>query len=162
MTLANCLNLPCRIFKQFACFSDAFKSSLKKKDSVKYFNKPKPCGIFFRCLNCTPLTPVHPPTVLFWLAFHSILFFRVCPFAISLWVLAHQLICGYVFPLKLFCHLQSTHTHTKSSSHTQQILLFGEFMTIILDIKAVHEPKNLFHRITILIHRSQIWTVFSI
>lgn len=110
MTLANCLNLPCRIFKQFACFSDAFKSSLKKKkDSVKYFNKPKPCGIFFRCLNCTPLTPVHPPTLLFWLAFSQHFFFSVCPFAISLWVLSHQLICGYIFPPQI---VLTKHTHT--------------------------------------------------
>ena len=159
MTLANCLNLPCRIFKQFACFSDAFKSSLKKKDSVKYFNKPKPCGIFFRCLNSTPLTPVHPPTVLYWLAFHSIFFpcLSICHQSVGFVTSTYLWVC---FPPSNCFVIYKAHTHTKSSSHTQQILMFWAFMTIILDIKAVHEPKNLFHRITILIHRSQIWTVF--
>lgn len=98
----------------FRCFQIFLKK--KKKDSVKYFNKPKPCGIFFRCLNSTPLTPVHPPTVLYWLAFHSILFFRVCPFAISLWVLSHQLICGYVFPPQIVLSF-TKYTHTQNHFH---------------------------------------------
>ena len=133
----------------------------KKKDSVKYFNKPRPCGIFFRCLNSTPLTPVHPPTVLFWLVFHSIFFpcLSICHQSVGFVTSTYLWVC---FPPSNCFVIYKAHTHTKSFSHTQQILLFGEFMTIILDIKAVHEPKNLFHRITILIHRSQIWTVFSI
>lgn len=131
----------------------------KKKDSVKYFNKPKPCGIFFRCLNCPLPTPAHPPTLLFWLAFSQHFVFQCFVHLLSVCGFCHiNLLVGIFSPLKLFSHSQGTHTQ-KSFSHIQQILLLWEFMTIILDIKAVHQPKNLFHRITILIHRSQIWTV---
>lgn len=100
-----------------------------------------------------------PPTHLVILVgiFTAFCFSVFCPFAVSLWVLSHQLV-GIFPPLKLFSHSQGTHTK-KSFSHIQQILLLWEFMTIILDIKAVHQPKNFFHRITILTHRSQIWTV---
>ena len=114
---------------------------------------------FLDALTLPPLLQsTHPPCYIGW--HFTAFFFRVCPFAISLWVLSHQLICGYVSPPSNCFVIYTAHTHTKSSSHTQQILMFWAFMTIILDIKAVHEPKNLFHRITILIHRSQIWTVF--
>lgn len=114
MTLANCLNLPCRTFKQFACFSDAFKSSLKKKkkDSVKYFNKPKPCGIFFRCLNCTPLTPVHPPTLLFWLAFSQHFFFFQC---LSI---CYQSV-GFVTSAYLWVRFPPSNCFNKAHTHTQ-------------------------------------------
>lgn len=113
---------------------------------------------FFRCLNCTPLLQsTHPPCYFGW---------HFTAFCFSVFV--HLLsVCGF-WHINLFVGMFSSncfviykaHTHTKSSSHTQQILMFWAFMTIILDIKAVHEPKNMFHRITILIHRSQIWTVF--
>nr|KAF6374289.1 hypothetical protein mPipKuh1_009512 [Pipistrellus kuhlii] len=74
MTLANCLNLPYKVFKQFACFSDALYLFF---NSVKYFNKPKPRGVFFvclffRCLNCARTLP---PSVLFWLSFLFFQFF---------------------------------------------------------------------------------------
>lgn len=111
MTLANCLNLPCRIFKQFACFSDAFKSSLKKKDSVKYFNKPKPCGIFLDALTVPPLLQsTHPPCYFGW---HFTAFcFSVFVHLLSVCGFWHiNLFVGMFSPLKLFCHLQSTHTH---------------------------------------------------
>lgn len=47
----------------FRCFQ-IFFSFL----SVKYFNKPKPCRIFFRCLNCAP----HPFCVILSFFSHSI------------------------------------------------------------------------------------------
>ena len=120
----------------------------KKKDSVKYFNKPKPCGIFFRCLNCTLPTPAHPPTLLFWLAFSQHFVFQCFVHLLSVCGFCHiNLLVGIFSPLKLF----SRHTHTKIiftySTNPSVVGIF--FMTIILDIKAVHQPKNLFHKITI-------------
>lgn len=54
----------------FRCFVFFF-------NSVKYFNKPKPCGVlflffFFRCLNCARTLS---PFVLFWLSFLFFQFF---------------------------------------------------------------------------------------
>lgn len=98
--LANCLNLPCRDFKQFACFSDAFKSSFKKKKKCKIFLISQSHVEFF--LDALTV----PPHVIFVIFFpqHFLGFFvLICPFGISL--LSDQITCGYV-PPKLFSHLQ--------------------------------------------------------
>lgn len=103
------------------------------------------------------LQPTHPPCYFGW-HFHSILFFSVLSICCqSVGFVTSTYLWVYFPPSNCFL-IHKAHTQ-KSFSHIQQILLLWEFMTIILDIKAVHQPKNLFHRITILIHRSQIWTV---
>lgn len=124
MMLANCLNLPCRVFKQFACSSDAFKSFYFL--SVKYFNKPKPCRIFFRCLNCAP----HPFLCYFVCHFSPIAFFGVfffyfifCPFDASLVFLIST--CG-----------QIPRPNPKLFSHSQHVLWeFTKILILSIDLK---------------------------
>lgn len=51
----------------FRCFQIFFFNS------VKYFNKPKPCGFFLDALNVPP----SPPTLLFWLSCCLFFFFQL-------------------------------------------------------------------------------------
>lgn len=103
MTLANCLNLPYKVFKQFACFSDALYLFF---NSVKYFNKPKPCGVFlvfffffrffFFFFNALTVPgPSHLPCYFGCHFFSSSVFHS---FDVSLWFLSDHLTCGYVLP----------------------------------------------------------------
>lgn len=120
MTFAKCLNLPCRIFKQFAYFSDAFKSFFF--NSVKYFISQSHVDFFFRCLNCVP-APSY--SVLFWLSFFSQHFFQLFVHVTSVWFFWST--CGYILPLN--CFLIHTINIFKS---------FWKFPKIILGIKKIH------------------------
>lgn len=81
----------------FRCFQIFFFNS------VKYFNKPKPCGIFF--LDALTVPPPILLSMLFWLLFFSQHFFQlfahlmsVCGFCqINLWI---------YFTPKFFSHSQ--------------------------------------------------------
>lgn len=105
--------------------------------SVKYFNKPKPCGIFFRCLNCAP-----HPALLVILSFFQF-FVHLIP------------VCGFCQITLLevmFYPPQIVFSFT--ALIFQKILLLQELAKIILDVK-----EKLVHRITILIHKFHISTI---
>ena len=144
--------MPCRDLKQFARFPDALKSSLKKK-SVKYFNRPKPCGLK-KCL-CVLTVPHHHLVFFECHCLHSIQFWGVhltsaCGlFSNGGFSKSDPLPCGYISPCFLF--------HSTCIFTTPSMGGTGENAHSWAS-RNFHQFQNLFRRVTILIHRFQIWT----
>lgn len=128
--------------------------------------------IFFRCLNCVP-APSY--SLLFWLSFFSQHFFQLFVHVTSVCGFFVILTCGYILPLNCFL-IHSINVFNKSFWKFPKIILgikkihsynLNNFINIkhrtlkhISEWKKIHPPENLFHRITILIHKFQIWILF--
>lgn len=109
----------------FRCFQIFFFNS------VKYFNKPKPCGFFF--LDALTVPPPHPTLHVILVVVFSQHFFQLFVHLTSVWFFVRS-ICGYILPLNSSL-IYSVNIFNK---RIQQILLFWEFPKIILGIKKIH------------------------
>lgn len=119
----------------FRCFQSFF-------NSVKYFNKPKPCGIFFRCLNCAPDPTL--PSHFFCLSFFQFFIHLV-------------FVCGFCEVTILVC-LPPNSFLIPSINVVNKSFCCGDLQKSFSVLKkSVH--LNLFHRITILFHKLCIWTI---
>lgn len=114
-------------------------------NSVKYFNKPKPCGIFFRCLNCAP----DPTSPSHYFGHH---FFSFS----SIWC---QPVVSVRSPCACVC-LPPNSFLVPSISVVDKSFCCGNLQKPFSVLKKSNH-LNLFHRVTILFHKLCTWTISS-